>query len=168
MKEIVLKATAYLALSMILNFAVALNAQAQLAKQGKFEMMGIYNGKLGDSIKIGDYKLSYYPLTLVNFNKAGKGFLHNTSSVCMLIAVPGDFTSYCVTTDMDGDQIHSIATVVGGELGVSGGGRRSTFTGGTGKYEGIQGGYSYEAIYAPKVEGVLLGHIVGAGEYTIP
>jgi hypothetical protein len=157
-----------LAICFVLQMGLGSAAQAQMPKQGKFEMMGIYNGKLGDSFKIGDHKLSYYPLTLLNFNKAGKGFLHNTSSVCMLIAAAGDFTSYCVTTDMDGDQIHSIATVVGGELGVSGGGRRSTFTGGTGKYEGIQGGYSYEAIYAPKVEGVLLGHIAGAGEYAIP
>ena len=168
MKEILLKATAYLALSMVLNFAVALNAQAQLAKQGNFEIMGIYKLTFLEKNKFDDFSLSAMKVTIVNLNTSGGGFLHNTSSKCDLVSIPGDFFGYCVTTDLDGDHVYSKFEVVGGQIGTSGGGRKTTFLGGTGKYKDIEGGYTYSAIYAPNVDDQLVGHIVGSGSYKIP
>ena len=80
----------------------------------------------------------------------------------------GDFFGYCVTTDLDGDHVYSKFEVVGGQIGTSGGGRKTTFLGGTGKYKDIEGGYTYSAIYAPNVDDQLVGHIVGSGSYKIP
>ena len=151
-----------------LILGIASVSHAQIAKQGNFEITGIYQGQVSESVKVDDYTLSVIGFTLVNFNASGGGFMHNTSSICRLIAIPGDFHTYCITSDMDGDRIYSHATVEGGTIGVSGGGRKATFVGGTGKYEGIQGGYEYEAIYAPNIEGYLVGHIKGSGKYTIP
>jgi hypothetical protein len=168
MNRILLKATAYLALSMLFNLTVALNAHAQLAKQGNFEIKGIYTLTFLEKNKFDDFSLNAMNLTILYLNTSGGGILHNTSAKCEMISIPGDFVGYCVKTDLDGDHVFSKFEVVGGQLGTSGGGRKSTFVGGTGKYKGIEGGYTYSAIYGPNVDDHLIGHIVGSGSYKIP
>ncbi len=168
MNKILMKASAYLALSMILNFAVALNAHAQLAKQGKFKVIGTYQLTFLEKNQFDDFSLSAMKTTGVNVNPSGSGFLHNSSVKCVMVSIPGDFFGYCVTTDLDGDRIYSKFEVIAGQVGTSGGGRKATFLGGTGKYKGIEGGHNYSAFYAPKIDEILIGHIEGSGEYKIP
>jgi hypothetical protein len=168
MNRILLKAAAYLAFGMMLNFAVVLNAQAQLTKQGEFEISGTDQGTFLETNRFDDYALNALKVTIVNLNTSGSGFLHNTSSICEMVSIPGDFFGYCVTTDLDGDHIYSKFEVAGGQLGASGGGRKTTFLVGTGKYKGVEGGYTYGASYAPKIGDQLAGHIEGSGEYKIP
>lgn len=168
MNKILLKASAYLALSMVFNLAVALNSHAQLAKQGNFEITGIYNATVLEKNKFDDFSLSALNLRILYLNPTGGDFLHNTSAKCEMISIPGDFVGYCVKTDLDGDHVYSKFEVVGGQVGTSGGGRTATFLGGTGKYKGIEGGYTYKAIYGPNVDDHLVGHIEGSGSYKIP
>lgn len=168
MNKILLKSAICLTFGTILSLGFTLNAQAQIAKQGKFEMIGTYQLTYLDQNDFDGFGMSALKSTQVNLNKAGRGFFHNTSSECVLVAITGDFFGYCVTTDLDGDRFYSKAEVVGGQVGTTGSGRRATFLGGTGKYEGIEGAFSYSAIYAPRIQGQLVGHIEGSGEYRIP
>ena len=75
----------------------------------------------------------------------------------------------CPATDADGDFVfHHNFMEKGFDLGTTGSGRRMVILGGTGKYNGITGEASYEFIYAPKLEGKLLGHALVSGGYRIP
>jgi hypothetical protein len=132
--------------------------------------MGTFDGTVLESRKFGDHTVSMITVRGMMFNKAGGGFMHNMLTLCGLVAIPGNFQAYCTHTDTDGDRVYThnfIEQDVAG-VGTSGGGRKMVFIGGTGKYKGIQGQAPYEAIYAPKMEGLLMGHTVATGEYRIP
>ena len=155
------------AIAMMLG--IATDSFAQLAKQGKFEVIGTFDVTVIESHKFGDHTINAVRATGINLNKSGSGFMHNTTTVCMLVGIPGSFQAYCTTTDADGDYIfHHNFIDKEFALGTSGGGRKMVILGGTGKYKGITGEAPYEAIYAPKVEGKLMGHTVLSGEYRIP
>lgn len=154
------------AIAMVSAFAT--DSFAQLAKQGKFDVIGTFEGTVIETQKFGEHVINVVKVTLINLNKSGSGFLHNTSSLCMLVTIPGSFHGYCTTTDLEGDQIyHHNFIDKGFALGTGGGGRKMVIDGGTGKYKGIQGEAPYEVIYAPKLEGKLIGHFVMSGEYRI-
>ena len=142
---------------------------AQIPKQGKFEVTAAVVVTVIETQKFGEHTMSYIKADGVNLNKSGSGFMHNTSSTCMLIGIPGAFQGFCTTVDSDGDYIFQHNFIDKDfAVGTGGGGRRSVFLGGTGKYKGIQGGAPYEFTYAPKLEGKLLGQSSMSGEYKIP
>lgn len=155
-----------IAIAMMLG--IATDSFAQLAKQGKFEVIGTFELTIMETQKFGENSINFIRSYGINLNNSGSGFLHNTSTTCMFGTSAGSFHGYCTTTDLDGDFIfHHNFMDKGFALGTTGGGRRMVILGGTGKYKGIQGEIPYEFTYAPKIDGKLLGHAVLSGEYRI-
>jgi len=142
---------------------------AQIPKQGKFDVISTFDLVVVESKKFGDKSQNLISSSGINFNKSGSGFLHNTATYCMFVTSAGSFHGYCTITDADGDYVfHHNFMEQGFDLGTTGGGRRMVILGGTGKYEGIKGEAAYEFVYAPKIEGKLLGHAAISGSYRIP
>ena len=156
-------------IAFFLSCALPAVSFAQIPKQGKFEVIGAFQVTVIETQKFGEHTMSYIKGDGINLNKSGSGFMHNTSTSCMLVGIPGAFHGFCTTIDLDGDYIfHHNFLEKDFVVGTSGGGRRMVFVGGTGKYKGIQGGAPYEFTYAPKLEGKLLGQSAVTGEYKIP
>jgi hypothetical protein len=154
-------------------FAVALlgaPAEAQqLAKSGN------YVAKIGFSSAGQAYELEKGHAFWVGvfhgvfFNDAGGGFLHNTLVTCPAandivngasVAVHG----YCIMTDKDGDR----AFLVYHGKGVPSGSLGGTFewTGGTGKYAGLQGNNTWHNSLFIGDSGS--GSVVWEGEWRLP
>jgi hypothetical protein len=162
--------TSYKLISAI--FAVALlntPAAAQtLAKSGTYT--GKAGGKaVGDIYEIGKGHAFFVgKYDLVIFNDVAGGFLDKTEWTCPGVSdIVGGITTqaggYCVGTDKDGDKLFS--SWQGKGTGPGSGEGTFDWTGGTGKYAGIQGHNTYR--------GGGIGNTMGfanvvAGEWRLP
>ena len=114
----------------------------EMAKEGTTTGKN-YNSGTSKALAMGEERLQLnYDGTGVYVNDTGKGFLHLASTHVLgtIHAVKGVFeeTGFMVLTATDGDKVY--ATYTGsGTLGKQAKGT-FTYTGGTGKYTGIQGG----------------------------
>ena len=151
-------------------FSLSVGAQqTQLPKQGQFSgKFGWWAvGKVYEMGKDHIYWNGEFNGTF--FNDAGSGFLNGSSIVCpgynelqggISLASGGR----CVGTDMDGDKV--FATWEGGRGAVpmkfNG---TAHFVGGTGKYTGIGGGWTFYASPVPTTE---QGFGLLKGEWTLP
>ena len=139
--------------SLTLTFVVASfsfsakTAEAQLAKQGTYS--GLYGWTLSSTVhKVEEghvFTQDVYKGTF--FNDAGKGFLHESSTVCFgvsdLINGKGDVHGYCVVTDKANDKAFLVwkgkldpATGFNGDY---------QWIGGTGQYIGLKGNNTFQA-----------------------
>ena len=95
--------------------------------------------------------------------EAGEGLFHNMSGHCNGFGVNDTGKGYCSFVDADGDKVFWAFTDVGGGKG------SAVLEGGTGKYEGLQGGEEYTFVYTPdNPEGTFNGHGTSKGNYTLP
>lgn len=103
------------------------------------------------------------------FNDSGAGFLHGTSWICpgfneLRSGVSVASGGRCVATDMDGDK--AFATWEGGQgtvpMKFNG---TAQFVGGTGKYAGIQGRWTFNASAVPTTE---QGFGLFKGDWKLP
>jgi hypothetical protein len=155
--------------ALTLGFATAASAQMKEGTvSGTFSAAGTYK-----AIPIGKERVIFTfednGFTLSN------GFANNSTSRCIGL---GDFTNgagqvhgICVGTDPDGDQI--VANFGPDEkhtLDQKSWKGFATYTTGTGKYEGISGGYTYvfHNDFRPEAEGSYVLHITYEGSYKIP
>ena len=154
------------ALAIALVFVIGGTAQAQLAKSGKYSGQygwsssgTAFEMEEGRTIWVGSYGGAF-------FNDAGKGFLHNSSTLCVGYSdiVKGYFNShgYCVVTDKDGDKAFITWTGTGDYPKLSG---PFQWNGGTGKYTGMSGGNMFFAEFIP---GTDQGHVRWDGEWKLP
>ena len=101
--------------------------------------------------------------TLVVWNEAGEGFLHDMSGHCNGFGVNDAGKGYCSLVDADDDKIFWAFTDVGGGKG------SAVLEGGTGKYAGLQGSEEYTFVYTPdNPEGTFHGYGTSKGSYTLP
>ena len=153
------------ALSLVLFAAFGAGALAgELPKQGTFSVTFTESGTC-TTIEVGGGDLVYgCEATGITTDPAGKGFLHNVTYHCVSLETPGRADGYCLFTDVDGDTMfeHWWATSEMEE-----GAFAAAFTGGTGKYEGIEAPYEGEYIYLSDAGG--LYHIFGhkRGSYKL-
>ena len=108
-----------------------------------------------------------------SFNNEGRGFGHRALWRCPAVseiangAVSGK--GYCVMTEPDGDQVFGSFDGEGKEGGLFEG--MQQFTGGTGKYEGITGGHSFQCEVvsaAPRDASLVELSCIQEVEYTLP
>jgi hypothetical protein len=114
----------------------------EMAKEGTATGKNFISGT-STVLPMGEERLQInYEGSGVSINDSGKGFLHNSAVYCVgsTQAVKGVFeeTGFMVFTPPDGDKVYS-AYKCSGKFGEPAKGTL-TFTGGTGKYEGMQGG----------------------------
>jgi hypothetical protein len=102
------------------------------------------------------------------FNDAGSGFLHETAWICpgmndlrngISLAAQG----YCVVTDKDGDKAFLTWKGHKGTAPNKGSGDFQ-WTGGTGKYTGLKGNNTYEAVVITPTS----GYSILKGEWQLP
>jgi hypothetical protein len=77
----------------------------------------------------------------------------------------------CVGTDPSGDQIYGDFVYPTVALSAKSAGAKFTFTGGTGKYAGISGGFPYVqdfGAFRTGVEGTFVSHATFQGSYKLP
>ena len=154
------------ALSLALFAAFGAAAVAgELPKQGTFSVTFTESGTC-TTIEVGGGDLAYgCEATGITTNPAGGGFLHNMSYHCVALETPGGANGYCLFTDVDGDTMfeHWWATPEMEE-----GAFAAAFTGGTGKYEGIDVPYEGDFIYLSDAGGAyqIVGHKFGS--YKLP
>lgn len=153
---------------LILVSVIGGNAEAQLAKQGKFR------GKFGVQAVGTTHEIEKGHVFFVGgfsgvfFNDAANGFIDKSSVECPGVndIVNGLATSnhgYCIVTDKDGDKAFLVWSGKDTSPGVGGGDQH--WTGGTGKYSGIKGNstYRYAAIGTSPAYSV-----VWEGEWQLP
>ena len=122
-------------------------AEAQLAKQGTYSGLdGWTLSATAQKVEEGHvFTQDVYKGTF--FNDAGKGFLHESSTVCFgvsdLINGKGDAHGYCVVTDKANDKAFLVwkgkldpATGFNGDY---------QWIGGTGQYTGLKGNNTFQA-----------------------
>lgn len=152
MKKLISKMT----ISLVLIISFGLNAEAQLAKKGKFEGNFAVAGKvLSMHMKgkaPGFILAEYYGHTT---NDAGSGIFHMNSSKCHFAVEVTQMpktvgNGYCTFRDSDGDTV----TFRGYTKGTLGGPTDATMdlVFGTGKYTGITGSGWYKAKPVPSFE----------------
>ena len=127
-------------------FAAQFAAAADLPKEGDFKLTFHVITKSRRSIPMPEGQFANLNLeTLVTTNDAGNGFLHSSTGRCMGMssgdAKGGHATGFCTHTDADGDLIF-LTLDVGFQSGSPITGRK-TYTGGTGKYAGLNGNSQY-------------------------
>lgn len=153
-------------------FAVALLSAPAAAQP--LAKSGTYTGKaggegIGDIYEIGKGHVFFVgKFYLVIFNDVAGGFLDKSQWTCPGVNDIVDGVSvaqhgYCVVTDKDGDKLFS--SWQGKGTGPGSGGGTFEWTGGTGKYSGIQGHNTYR--------GGGIGNTIGfanvvAGEWRLP
>lgn len=154
--------------TLLLSLPVA-GEEGPLAKQGQFSgKFGWWAvGKIYQMGKEQIYWNGEFNGTF--FNDASGGFLHGSSWVCpgyneLRAGVSLASGGRCVVTDMDGDKV--FATWDGGQGSVpmkfNG---TAQFVGGTGKYAGIQGRWTFHASPVPTTE---QGFGLFKGEWKLP
>jgi hypothetical protein len=127
-------------------FTSSVGAQeSQLPKSGTAHVHSGWAG-IGEAKEVGKNHLvwlgTYYG---TSFNDAGKGLMHKVAWICHGASDILDKTivleGFCTTTDADGDQVYGSNRGKGqlGDVFVG----AVTFTGGNGKYAGIQGANAY-------------------------
>ncbi len=144
------------------------NADAQLAKQGKFRgNLGVQAIGTPHEIEKG-HVFFVGGFSGVFFNDVAKGFLDKSSVECPGVndIVNGLSISnhgYCIVTDKDGDKAFHVWK--GKDTGPGVGGGEMQWIGGTGKYSGIKGNstYRYVAIGTSPAFSV-----VWEGEWQLP
>ena len=162
----VFKSVFALLMGLMLIGAFVSIAHAQLAKSGTYSgQFGwassgtAFEMEEGRTIWVGSYGGAF-------FNDTGKGFLHNSSSVCVGYSdiVNGHFDShgYCVMTDTDGDKAFATWTGTGDYPNLSG---PFQWTGGTGKYTGINGDNMFWGVFIP---GTDQGYVRWEGKWKLP
>jgi hypothetical protein len=123
-------------------------AEAQLAKQGTYG--GLYGWTVSSTVQQLEeghvYTQDLYRGTF--FNDAGEGFLHESSWVCFGISdvadEAGDASGYCVMTDTADDTAFAVwEGRIDPSIGFTG---QFQWTGGTGKYAGMTGNNTFEAL----------------------
>lgn len=124
-----------------------IRAQAeQLSKTGTAEMHSAFIG-VGTSTEVDDNRVHWVGTYWGHsFNDAGNGFLHDAVWNCPAASDIADgivsFKGYCTVTDTDGDKVFGEWSGGGPMTGEITG--RVDFTGGTGKYSGIQGEWDFK------------------------
>jgi hypothetical protein len=143
----------------------------EMAKEGTTTSRNFVSGT-STVLPMGEERLQMnYEGSGISINDSGKGFLHNSAIyfVGSLHAVKGVFeeTGFMVITPPDGDKVYSTYKSSGkfGEP-VKG---TWTFAGGTGKYEGVQGGgeFTRYALRNAK-EGVWTATSIMKSNYKLP
>jgi len=126
-------------------------AEAQMAKQGT------YTGRCGWSAMGKTFAIEKDHMVFVGecsgmvFNDAGRGFMHGTSWVCpgmndLLHGLSTAAQGSCVATDKDGD--NAFVTWKGHKATEPNkGGGECQWAGGTGKYTGLTGNKTYDAVF---------------------
>jgi len=155
-------------------------AQAQLAKQGTFQMNSAGHWQ-GTNYGVGKDHIFWIGTNKgVVLNKAGQGFLHNASYVCPATAdIDGpkvETRDYCIYTDKDGDQIflraHSQSSTGGAGVEIQETKSNGVIIGGTGKYQGITGNTTctYQDVALRETGSYIEGEGVSMceGEYKLP
>jgi hypothetical protein len=134
-------------------FAVAIGALlAPPATAQQSAKSGTFTGKWGGQSTGQAYDLDKGHVFFVGvyspvfFNDAPGGFLDKTTWACPLVSdsVNGIHVAdhgYCIATDKDGDKAFAIWQSKGAAPGSGAGAGK--FTGGTGKYAGLQGQYNF-------------------------
>lgn len=155
-------------------FLVAINGNAfceEMAKEGTTTGKNFVSGT-STVLPMGEERLQInYEGSGVSINDSGKGFLDNSALYCVgsIQAVNGVFeeTGFMVFTSIDGDKVYSTYKS-SGKFGEPSKGTW-TFTGGTGKYEGVQGGgeFTLHNLHNAK-EGVWTAKSIWKNNYKLP
>ena len=160
-------------LSLVLILSFGMNAEAQLAKSGKYSGEFAVAGKvlamhMKDKAPV--FMLAQYFGSTTN--DAGSGIFHMNSAKCTfaieVVQMPKtEGNGYCTARDADGDTLTMRASAKGTLGGPSDATYR--FTHGTGKYKGITGSGWYKATDVPPFEqGTFQGWTKFGGSYQIP
>ena len=144
------------------------DAEAQLAKQGKFR--GTWGARSAGTITEIDKGHVFFVggFSGVFFNDAANGFIDKSSVECpgvndVVNGLAIENHGYCIVTDKDGDKAFLVWKGKDSSPGVGGGDNQ--WIGGTGKYSGIKGHstYRYAAIGNSPAYSV-----VWEGEWQLP
>lgn len=145
---------------------------AELPEEGAFDLRLAWSGTIEARIPAGrDGDAFVYQFLGVATNQAGDGFLHNASVRCIGFGrAQGDAEQNqgnCVYVDPDGDRVFADWQDEGTVRQAEGGG---DLIGGTDKYEGITGSYTYVRIAVrPAAEGTFQGYTAYAeGSWSLP
>ena len=156
------------ALASVLSLALfaafgTLALAGDLPKKGTYSTTWTFSGPY-KLVEIGKDKSSWMAdFTLVVWNNAGEGVLHDMSGDCDGLGVGETGNGYCALVDTDGDKIYWAFHDVGGGKG------NATLDGGTGKFAGIKGSEDYAFVYTPDAPaGTFHGHGGSKGSYTLP
>jgi hypothetical protein len=154
-------------------FAVAalLGATAQAQQQPK---SGKYTGKFGSQVVGQNYELDKGHVFFVGithgvfFNDIAGGFIDKTEVTCpgvndVVDGISRGGSGYCTVTDKDGDKAFLIYQGKGTGVGTSEG--TFQWTGGTGKYTGLQGNNVFHPTRIGKTPAV---SIPWEGEWRLP
>ncbi len=135
----------------------------ELPKKGTYSTTWTFSGPY-KVIEIGKDKVSVMAdFTLVVWNNAGEGVLHDMSGDCAFLGAGETGNGYCALVDADGDKIYWAFHDVGGGKG------NATLDGGTGKFAGLQGSEDYTFVYTPDAPaGTFHGYGGSKGSYTLP
>jgi hypothetical protein len=145
-------------------WTLAAMAHAQdLPKEGTYSTTWSFSGPY-KVLSLGEDKYSWMSnFTLVVWNNAGEGVFHDMSGDCVGLGVGDKGNGYCALVDGDGDKVFWAFTDLGDGKG------KAVFEGGTGKYQGLEGGEDYEFVYTPDApEGTFHGHGGSNGSYKLP
>ena len=169
MKKLISKLT----LSLVLILSFGLNAEAQLAKKGKYSGTCSYSGKVLSMHMQGKAPAmilaEFYGSCL---NDAGSGIWHRNSFKCdysiEVMKMPNTQSNgYCTSRDADGDTMTFRASTTGSLGGPSD--AKTKVTNGTGKYKGMTGTGWYRSNPVPAFEqGTFQGMTKFGGSYQIP
>jgi hypothetical protein len=158
---------ACMAVTVVTLLGTAAEAQ-QLQKSGK------YTGKFGGEVVGQSYELEKGHVFFVGmihgvfFNDVADGFLDKTEVTCpqVLDIVDGLIVAehgYCIITDKDGDKAFLVWQ--GKNTAPRVGGGTFQWTGGTGKFVGIQGNNIYHGVGIGKT---MAAAVVWEGEWRLP
>jgi hypothetical protein len=146
------------------------DASAQLAKRGSFSGKFAFFDDNATVVPIQDKQLMYHAVGQGPFmNDAGNGFLHMAVVVC-----PGrgfidngrvEFSGYCSATDKDGDKAVLKWSCAATNAPCAG---AFDFIAGTGKYQGIRGRASFEAVGLGQAATGPVGYANWKGDYELP
>lgn len=157
------------AVAVLASGVAAPGAQAQIAKQGTVEWTSYATG-VPKSYAFGENQIVVTEITAVSVNSKGGGLFHNwaQSFVAVRDSRAQTLFFYGALTDQDGDQVF-----IRGERaaipGQTGSGGRGQFIGGTGKYQGIRGDFTYSVTSVPAAEPGKIRYISPAnGRYELP
>ena len=140
----------------------------QLPKSGK------YSGKFGAQGAGQTYELEKGHVFFVGmyhgvfFNDVADGFLDKTEVICAIAndlvdGVSTAINGHCIIADKDGDKIFTVYEGKGSAPGIIAG--TNQWTGGTGKFTGIQGNNTFHVTAIGKT---LASWIVWEGEWRLP
>ena len=143
----------------------------EMAKEGTSTGRNFVSGT-STVLPMGEERLQInYEGSGVSINDSGKGLLHNSALYCVgsIQAIKGvsEETGFMVFTSPDGDKVYSTYKS-SGKFGEPSKGTW-TFTGGTGKYEGVQGGGEFTLYHLHNAkEGVWTATSIWKNSYKLP